>query len=367
MSRARRGRGEGSITQRPDGSWEGKVSLGFDAEGRRIRKSVYAATKEECREKLLKLQQETLTHSFVSSSLPLNKWLQMWVKELTLEPTTRERYEGLIKHKIDPLIGHLPLNKLQPMSVQFMLSEMKERGEADTNRKLAYIVLSAALKAAVKLKMMQTNPALEVMRPRPKTQEMACLTEDQCKMLMEEANKSRVGALITLALGSGMRQGEMLALEWTDIDFPAATVTVSKSLAQIKGHLHIKEPKTKGSRRTLSLPPFTIAALQAHYESHKREFTGFRPVFCTSRGTYYRRSNLHQYYFTPICERLGLDIRFHDLRHTHASLLLKAGENIKAISRRLGHSSITITLKYYAHLMPGHDEQLAGKMDTLLG
>jgi integrase len=176
------------------------------------------------------------------------------------------------------------------------------------------------------------------------------------------AEGRRLHALFALALGSGMRQGELLGLQWPDIDFDKGTVTVRRSLAQVISEFILKEPKSRSSKRMIRLPPFALDALLNHRRAMLAEGQDVRAgtVFVTKTGQYVGKSNLIRQVFKPILEKAGVPVvRFHDLRHTHASVLLARGKSIKAVSRRLGHSNVAMTLRVYAHLLPDADGALA--------
>lgn len=189
-----------------------------------------------------------------------------------------------------------------------------------------------------------------------------------------------------------MRQGELLALRWSDIDFDKGTVTVQRSLGIVKNEFVVKEPKSRRSRRTIKLPRFAIDALHEHRKAMVAEGNfGAEAVFCTRTGNFIAKTNLIRKVFKPLIRKankpasepaegqptgepvasqaasLLTDIRFHDLRHTHATSLLAHGHSIKAVSQRLGHASIEITLRVYAHVMPSDDAALADGLERMFG
>ncbi|MBA4067362.1 MAG: hypothetical protein C0501_27360, partial [Isosphaera sp.] len=182
----------------------------------------------------------------------------------------------------------------------------------------------------------------------------------------------------------GMRQGELLALSWADVDFDNGLVSVRRSLSQVKTEFIVKEPKSQHSRRTVTLPMFALTALQAHRAVALKAGTIAGPVFCTRNGTYLQRSNVLREFRSLVAKANAAEkekaaganarpdlvpaaVRFHDLRHTHATALIAAGHSHKAVSRRLGHADVAITLKVYAHLMPDDDAKLASGAGTLFG
>lgn len=242
---------------------------------------------------------------------------------------------------------------------------------------MAGILLGNALRHAVRRRHVSHNPAAEVSKPRPADKEMLFLTAAQAKSLLDAARGQRLFALFGLALGGGLRQGELLGLQWSGVDFAKGTVTVSRSLAQIGGEFVVKEPKSKASRRTVKLPASVTDALRVHRAAMLKEGHGSDTVFCTKTGNYIGKSNLIRQVFKPLVERSNVaerdmakeaarepdqipaGLRFHDLRHTHATLLLSLGHSVKALSQRLGHQDVAITLRTYAHVLPADDEKLA--------
>jgi integrase len=386
-SRKRRGRGEGSIHQRADGLWEGKISLGYGGDGKRKRRTVYAASKREVQEKLGKLQHDASLGALVDpTNLTLGAYLTSWLSDVVrpkVSPTTYERYEGLVRLHVTPHAGALKLEKVRPIHVSSLMGELERKGESLWTRKLTGTLLHNALRHAVRVKLILHNAAADVPRARPGEREMLTLNELQAKAFLAAARPKRLYALFALALGGGLRQGELLGLQWDDIDFAKGVVTVKRSLAQLKGKFLLKEPKSKRSRRAVKLPDFALAALREHRAEMLKEGNITAPVFCTKTGNYLGKSNMIRQVFKPIVKEANAaalaaaeksggdpllipDVRFHDLRHTHASLLLASGESIKAVSQRLGHSTVELTLRVYCHLMPGFDDVLADRVQKLL-
>jgi integrase len=219
------------------------------------------------------------------------------------------------------------------------------------------------------------NVAAAVDPPRVVTPEMRPLSPAQARTLLEAAKSNRLEALYVLAVTTGMRQGELLGLKWGDVDLKCGTVRVRRTLTLAKGGPRLTEPKTKGSRRQIRLTASAVAALERHRANqdgegaargHNWKDQGL--VFCSRRGTPIRRDNLHSKSWKPLLGRAGLpDTRFHDLRHTCATLLLTKGVHPKIVSEMLGHSSIAITLDTYSHVIPGLEDVAALAMEDALG
>jgi integrase len=222
------------------------------------------------------------------------------------------------------------------------------------------------------MKLIPSNPAADLVKPRPKEQEVEVYTEEQANRLLAASRPHRLHALYVLALTSGMREGELLALHWPEVNFVAATVQVLKTLRLRKkseGGFALEPPKSKKSRRTIDLPQVALDALHEHRKRMLAEGHDVKtgPVFVTEKGTFISRGNFVKHVHRML-RRAGLPVRkFHALRHTHASTLLARGRSIRAVSERLGHSSPELTLRVYAHLMPGEGKETARVLDTMFG
>lgn len=391
MARKARGRGEGSIGEQ-NGRWFAYISLGYDANGKRIRKRVYADSKQDAQKELRRLQTEHDAGRLIATEdLTTGEYLTRWIgttAKSKVRAATLRRYKQLVEMYLIPTLGGVKLAKLSPLHIEQCYSAMekgdtKRKPAGATTRRAAGTVLSIALRHAVRIKLIQYNPSADVAKARPQEKEMLVMTQPQAQRFLEAAASHRHYAMFALALGSGMRQGELLALQWADIDFDKGTAEVKRSLSQVGKEFIIKEPKSRSGKRSVLLPAFVLAALRDHRTAALKAGQITAPVFCTRTGTHTSKNNLVRQVFRPLLTKtndaerkratqqgtepdlIPESLRFHDLRHTHASHLIAAGQSIKAVSRRLGHADITITLKVYAHLMPGDDEKLAACVEAL--
>ena len=230
--------------------------------------------------------------------------------------------------------------------------------------------IHSALKHAVMMRLLSSNAADFVTPPRVMRTEMKFLDEKESAAMLRAAEGTSLYMALMLALGTGMRRGEMLGLRWSDVDLDSAALTVNQTLQEAYGKIIFKEPKTTRSRRRITLPGVVVSALRVHRAEQAKKTLARKPnwtdsefVLAAPRGGPWRPSN-----FDTIWRRFktkqGLVIRFHDLRHTHATQLLKAGVHPKVVSERLGHASIGITLDTYSHVMPGMQEEAAEKIDA---
>jgi integrase len=349
-----------------DGRWTGVISFGYTPAGKRRRKKVHGATKQEVLDKLRKLPgQQTGEPCKLTVGEYLMRWLENTARE-KVGPTTYPRYKQVIENQIIPYIGGLSLVKLSALDVEDFYAEMKRKGVPPASRRQGSLVLTNALRHAVRLKMIPAAPTAEVTKPKLAEREMRVLTDEEVKVFLAAARRSRHYALFALAVATGLRRGELLALHWPDVDFDAGTVTVRRTLVMVGQEFILKEPKTKASRRTISVPAFALDALHAHRKEMVARGFADRAVFCNCRGGFIRGYNLLQNSFQPILARACLPkLRFHDLRHTHATALLSKGHPIKAVSQRLGHSDVGITLHVYTHILPSDDAKLAGALQRM--
>lgn len=368
MSRPRkskRGQNEGSIrksSKRP-GLWEARFSLGYDQNGKHLRRSIYGKSRAEVQARLAELQLAAGKGQLPDpNSMSLKQYLELWLNDVArprLSPTTVNRHESLIRLHIAPHIGMVQLQKLQPMHISHLMGSLSGKGESLWTQKMALTLLHNALRHAVRLKLLSSNPCSELPKAKPLEREMTIITEEEARRLLQKNTGHKNFALLALALGTGMRQGELLGLQWENVDLDKGIVHVRHSLAQVNGQFILKAPKSKTSRRSLRVPAFALDALKNHPRNGP-------VVFCTSTGGYISKSNLTRRDLRDWLAAAGITgLRFHDLRHTHASHLLMHGQSIKAVSQRLGHSNVELTLRVYCHLLPGADDALAQKTDEL--
>lgn len=370
---SRRGNGEGTIYERPDGTWAAQLSLGYDENGKRKRRMVYGKTKKEVQDKLTKLQSAKLDGTLteptrVTVAEYLDRWLDDSVK-LTTRGNTYGDYKSVVNCHVKPQIGGIGITKLTPIHVQGFYSELARKGMSARRRQIVHAVLHRALKQAVKWGLVPRNVCDAVDPPRVPRKTIVPLKPEQVTALLKAAEDDRLYALYVLAVTGGMRQGELLALQWPDIDFDAKMVSIRHTLIEVQGKVEISEPKTDKSRRRVSIPQIAVDALIARRKQAVAEGHAASPwVFCDSQGGFLRKSNLVNRSFKPLLKAAELPpIRFHDLRHTSATLLLLQGVHAKVVQERLGHSTIGMTLDTYSHVLPALESQAADKFDSLLG
>jgi len=365
-----RGHGEGSVYQRKDGRWVASITL-----ENHKRKYYYGDTRKEAYEKLRKAQRELDQGLFVTGpQQTVKQYLTHWLEDVhkpKIRSTSYAMYVGIVQNHLIPALGHLRLQKLTAQEVQrFYADKMKEGLSPGTIHNM-HVVLHRALKHAKRMKLVGSNVCDDVDLPRYRQPEIKALTMEQAQNLLQKVREHRLEALLTLALATGMRRGEILALHWEDISFEERTLQVRRSLAYDDRGYFEGEPKTARSRRTIVLPHFVIDVLKKHQASQMdlklekgSKWVDRGLVFCGKDGDYLLPQTLH-YQFTRFLEDAGLpSMRFHDLRHSAVTLLLAMGVDPKSIQELVGHQSITTTLGVYGHLLLSMQMGIADKLDN---
>lgn len=372
---SKRGNGEGTISRRKNGGWMAQYYV-HTADGRK-RKTLYGKTRAEVAKRLAKaLSQRADGIVFDDQGLTVGEYLDRWLGDVrdTVRKSTHERYEYAIRPHIKPALGRIKLKDLTPAHARWFYRERLDSGLAPATVHKLHVVLHKALKAAVADGLIPRNAAAGLKLPRITREEIDPLTEEQAKRLLETVRGDRLEALYVLALNTGMRQGELLALKWDDVDLGRSVLRVRRTLTHADKAYVLGEPKTSKSRRTIRLTTSAVTALRAHLsrqlEEMERLSSLYQPgglIFATETGSIVNPSNLRNRSFKPLMKKATLPpIRFHDLRHTCATLLLSKDVNAKIVSEMLGHSSISVTLDIYSHLLPDMQEKAAEALEEAL-
>lgn len=370
----KRGDGEGTIHQRPDGRWCARLSLGTDANGKRIRKAVYGKTRKEVADKLAEMIRQFKTSGkAIANKDSLGAYLDSWLADdvkLNRTPKTHEEYEGAARLYIKPLIGHIKIVKLTGADLQRWQGKLARDGHSDNTRLKAIRVLRNALNKAVKLRLIPFNPMAAVAKPKVQRKEVTPLEPEQCYALFDACKKHRLGDLIILAAMTGLRKGELLALDWSAVNLREGVLTVRRSLEEAGGQQRIKTPKTESGRRVVTLGKEAVEALERRKSKAEQEglSTTKGVVFPNTDGGFMWASNYRRQVWVKIRKAAGIPdtVVFHDLRHTQASLMLAAGVDLKVIQKRLGHADFATTANLYSHLLQGAQADATEKLDALL-
>jgi integrase len=358
----RRGRGEGGIRQRPDGLWEGRVTLGY-VNGRRARRSVYGQTRKEVVDKLVPLLALAQRGDApAAGGRRLDAFLEEWIAALGMRvrPATARRYAELLRLHVVPSLGPVKLSRVTPQRVEALLTE--KLGERLSPRTVWHIraVLRAALTDAVRAGEVSRNAAALARPPRVEGYQVEPMTPARAAEILDAVAGSDLEAPISLALWTGLRQGELLGLRWSDVDLEGRRLAVNLALHGRHGQWFLETTKTPKSRRTIDLPDPAAEALAAHRQRQLEQRLLVGPewdtrfgdlVFTDPVGRPIDGRNLTQRFQTILRGAELPRIRFHDLRHAAATLMLASGTDLKVVSEILGHSAIGTTANVYAGVL----------------
>lgn len=303
-------------------------------------------------------------------------YLETWLKqkEVQVTPGTFKTYKGYVNKHIIPSLGHLPLDGLSAIQIQNFILDLQTKEENKlSNRTIHHIrsILHNALESAVKFELISKNVSNPVTTPKVKKVHIKVWDEHQLKTFLQEAKKERYYIAFLIACATGMRLGEVVGVKWEDVDFNTRTLSVKRSYTRAHKGYQFNQPKTSTGYRVIALPQPVLEELEAHRVTQAREkgkkgYKDHRLITQTRNGTPVSPRNLYRDW-RDVVKRANLPrIRFHDLRHTHASLLLKQGTNAKVVAERLGHSNIQLTLNTYSHLLPNMQAEAAEKFGEFL-
>jgi integrase len=374
----KRGNGEGSIYRRKDGRWVGQY-LVYTSKGPKYR-YIYGRTRADVSKKLTKAMADRDGGLvFDAGSLTIGEYLDRWLTDTvkgTVRTSTFERHEQIIRGHLTPALGRVKLKKLTPAHVRSVHREKLEEGLSPATVRKIHSTLHKALSQAVADGLVPRNAA-DVKAPRPAPEEMRPLSEAEARTFLDAAREAgdRFEAVYVLAITTGLRRGELLGLRWDDADLDRGTLRVGRALVREGGRHVVGETKTRRGRRLVNLTPRTVAALKAHRRRQLEERMRLSDLYedqgliiASNVGTPLNPENLVKRFFKPLLKKAGLpEIRFHDLRHTCATLLLGRGVHPKIVQELLGHATIAMTLDTYSHYLPSMGDQASGAMGDAFG
>lgn len=375
----------GNITRRGKSSWRIKFDLGRDpATSKRLTRLVTIRGKRQDAEReLSRLVNAAHDGTLVEpSKLTVADHLRSWLASGTpeLSPKTRERYSQLAEVQIIPHLGAIPLQKLRPAHIQawhmklLTIAGKNGRPLAASTVGLAHKALRRALEFARRTETVSRNVASAISRPKSESKEVECLTAGQMAAVLAKLEGRSLHPIAALALGTGMRRGELLALRWSDLDLDGATVRVERSIEETKQGLRFKTPKTKHGRRTISLAASTVEVLRGHWRTQmelrlalgRGRGENHDLIFCRLDGTPLSPNSISRDWHMAVRALKLPQVTFHALRHTHASAIIASGVDVLTVSRRLGHAMPAITLNVYAHLFERTDKTAAAAIEAAL-
>ena len=376
----RRKAGDGGVHLRKDGRWEGRYVIGYDDRGYPKTKSVMGKTKKECVEKLEKLKEELggIKSDKVKPDMRFGDWIEYWYEthaKPKVRPTTQAGYEDRIRLHIVPEIGDIPLNKLTQNDLQQFYGRLKNSGRkalvelygeglSDRMVRMCHATCRTALQKAVQDGLIRTNPAIGCKLPPKKAREMQVLDREELQRFLIQAQAEGYYELFLLDLATGLRRGEIMGLQWDDLDFETGVLHVRRQVSTVRGRLEVSQPKTKNSIRKIVLPPSVVEVLREYKATVHSRWMFPSPVkedMPLGPGVALKR--LH-----AILERAGCKhVRFHDLRHTFATLALQGGMDVKTLSAMLGHVSAATTMDIYTHITDDMQRTAAANIDRGIG
>jgi integrase len=355
--------------------WQAIVELGHDPQSGK-RQQIYrdAKTKAEARQVLQKLMRELEDGSHVEPhKLTVADYLRSYVAEHARHTCSARVIESMgymVERHLVPALGAHKLQGLRPMHLQHYYSEKIDSGLSPTTVRKHHNTIHVMLRHAVRMQLLAVNPSDAVTPPRIVRKEMSFLDAEASAALLRKLEGGSLYLPVLLALGTGLRRGELLALRWSDIDLDAGTLIVARTLEEAFGTVNTKQPKTVKSRRRVTLPEIVVDALRAEKTKQAEKTLAREPgspesdvLLRAASGDPWKPSAFDRKW-RRFRRNNAVPVRFHDLRHSHASQLLAAGVHVKVVSERLGHASIAITLDTYSHVIPALQEEAAEKIDT---
>lgn len=383
----RRGNNEGSISKRKDGRWQGCVTVGYDPETEKPKKKYfYGKNRKEVQEKVTEALGKAQGGNYQEpSKLRLSEWFNTWLNDYmktSLRPTTWESYKTQVDRHILPGLGHLRLSQLQTSHLQKLYNEKLNGGRYDKKpgglspRTVRYIhvIIHGALEQAKKEGLVTINVSDAAKLPSDPKKEIRVLDREGIKEFLSEVRPTKYFPIYFLALNTGMRRGEILGLRWKDVDLKEGLISINQGLVRVRGQgLIFQEPKTKLSKRTIGISPEVINELKLH---RKRQMTDIVNageafdkeaglIFCNQLGKPICPRDLTRH-FEKVIDKLGLDITFHSLRHTFATISLEEGVDIKTTQETLGHHAAAFTLDVYSSVTSKMKKEATSKIGNLL-
>jgi integrase len=373
----KRGNGEGGITRhKKSGLYMARYTV--ETPTGKKRKTVYGKTREEAHEKLVEaLSNRSKGLVFEGKKQTLSAYLDRWLNGTvkgSVKLSTYESYERMIRNHIKPALGHRKLKALAPDHVQYFYQSKLDAELAPGSVRLMHGILHKALDQAVRWGAVPRNVCKVTTLPKPNPEEIRSLDAEQAKRILEASRENRLEALYVLAVTSGLRIGELLRLKWEDIDLGAGSLHVRRTTKSQAKSGPIFTVSKNGKGRSIRLTRRAVEVLKAHKVAQSAErlkagsiWQDNSLVFCTHAGKPLDFRNVATASFKPLLKKAGLpDIRFHDLRHTCATLLLSRGHHPKLVQELLGHASVAMTLARYSHVLPGMGDQTAAAMEAAL-
>lgn len=372
----KRKNGTGTVRKREDGRWEGRIIVGYNDEGKPVTKNTLARSRKECLQKLEELKERHIIPvKNLKPGMPFGQWIDFWYQNYcksTLRETTQGGYEGRIYQHIIPGIGKIPLNELTKDDLQKFyiqkqksgrLTRVEQFGAGLSNSMIRHIHANcrSALEKAVQEGLIRENPAIGCKLPPKRAAEMKVLSPEEIQRFLIQAKEDGYFEMFLLELGTGMRIGELLGLQWKDLNFQTGELKIRRQATTADGKQVISVPKTKSSIRSIMLPPGLTNALKERSKTVKSiwMFPSTQKEEDVPMTTGATRRAMQRTLERADCKK----VRFHDLRHTFATTALEHGMDVKTLSSSIGHISAATTLDIYSHITDRMQVQAAARID----
>ena len=373
----KRGNSEGTVYQREvkrrkkDGTeyvykrWEAQITTGYNEKGKQLRKSISGKTRREVAEKLkVGLTEQQRDELVDKNNIIFKDYLDDYLnkyKKVKIRQTTYEKYETLARNHIYPSLGVKKLQVIKTADIQNLISEKAKTKAAATVREI-HLIINQALKQACRERLIARNEAADVTLPTIVQSEIIPLTDQEIKTLLEVAEGHWLYPALLLEIGTGLRRGELLALEWRNVDFAQNTIAITQSYVKTRIGDLMQEPKTKSSVRVVNVPAGIMNFLKEYKKGSRSKY-----VFPQKRNDKPIAPRNFSHVFEGWCAKAGLEgTRFHDMRHTYASQLLAENVHMKVVQAQMGHSDIKVTMNRYSHLAQGMQQEAADKLEAKL-
>ena len=374
----RRANGEGSLYRRSDGRWTGAHYV-LRPDGGRVRRAVYGKTRKEAADRLAELIAKTGAGIAVAvDAWTVERYAEYWLAEVVgprLRPATLSSYRETLRLHIVPMLGRAKLRALTPAHVRRLLADRAASGLGPRSVQIVHSTLRSMLAEAVREELVERNVAAIVRAPSVQRAEVQPWSPDEAATFLRSAADHRLYGLFAVGVAIGLRKGELLALRWADVDLEQGLLQVRRTVQRLpEAGLVFGPPKSSRSRRTVPLPDISVRVLRAHRARQAAEVLALGPawveaglVFTSTVGTVIEPRNLSRLFDELISQAGVRRIRFHDLRHTCASMLLAQGVPARVVMDVLGHSQLAITTDLYSHVMPTALREAARAVDRALG
>jgi integrase len=377
--------GEGTIYQiqagKHKGRWVAQVTIGRTPDGKPKRKSFYGRTRTEAKEKMQKYMEQINAgvNQDLAKNLTFGDWFATWLelyKQSKLRISTLENYQMYARLHILPALGHIPLANLNTDDIQKLYKQLQKAGKAPATISKVHQIIHSCLEKAVEKRLLAWNPSKATEKPPVRSKKAEAMSEEDMdkflSLVWQEIPKWKAAFL--MLLGTGLRIGELLALEWGDIDLEGQVVYVRRTLSRTKSKgLTVEAPKTEQSEKPVPLPEVVIQALKEHRKVQLQlilykgnAYQNRELVFGTDNGTYMYPRNFQRKYYSLLKKAGVKHLKLHGLRHTFATRLLEEGENLRTVQELLRHADIRTTANIYSHVTPKVKKKAAHKMDSLL-